>query len=611
MGGYVDANGYFHDDSGYGTWYAGNMDPAAALQQHENATGAQFGGGDAGANLSTPYQQLSAPTQSSPNITSTSGAAAPTTNTNTSGANSATDPARFSAPTKPIRLRNMSTGQEITFQAGQYTAQQIDAPYLRNGWTPVNDNGDPYTIVPFEGGQMFFDPETGEAQPLNVLMGGEWGDNQKEAVERFKQDPLYQQTYSSWQYWKDHGKHGPPPNQPPQTPGPTTPPPPPGTPTPTTNVATPSSPGNPLPSTGGVGNATTNPNNVQLPDDWQDILKFLTNTALNRSLGSNGLIDLATGQLTNAQNRVNQIDAKGSTIDQFITSMMDATKSNDQWRNDIINQMLFQHPDASGNLTPGLLNTANQLLSKVDEAPGMSPEGKAAMMQQLNKDIPGQFDDALSSAYSELSRRGALGGELPGSQADLSRTLAPIYAARSSAYSNAQSQGILANENLKIQQQLSNRSNAVNTLGQLGGLIGTMGSIYDPTKYAALTQGGINAQTSLINAGTSALGAGTDAVNAATGAYTAGNQPLSTAAQTGGALAANQPTSFKNLLMSSLFSTGLSNSSGIIDLLKKIPWGKVIGAAGGTDDPSGNAFNFDNLDWGKGLGSIDWNNIQF
>ncbi len=426
--------------------------------------------------------------------------------------------------------------------------------------------------------------------------------------------------------------------------------------------------GGPLPSTGGIGNFTSTTGNT-VPNNWQDLLKYLTNAGLNRSLGSNGLIDLATGQLNQANSRLtNTIDPRLSTVDQFISSLTKQAGSTNTWRNDVLNQMLYQQPGGGpgaidtakalaakvnapvsydqnlSNVTgqsvdmanqifanankpvqydPNLsavtgqsVDMANQLFAHRDEQPGFTPEGRAALRLNQTEAIPAQFNDALSGAYTELARRGALGGELPGSQEDLTRILAPIYGQRAAAYSGINANNILAEEKLKQEQLQQNRGLASTAVGQvqnagnlilggdaqaiqqkianmqaqqaatgqvqkagdliLGGdqqaiqqqianmtagqggantlqqLMATLGGIYDPNKVNNDIISAINSGTGIVNAGTSGLEAGNQTINSAIAGYGAGNQPLQTAAQTGSSLAENQPTSVKNLLLSAL-----------------------------------------------------------
>lgn len=594
-----------------GTGVVWSNDPGAtyaqAAQAEADRTGATIG--PAGPQQFTP--QLSG--------TNTGGAPSQRANANTTtpGGNNIL---KFKMPDGSIQTISV-TQADVTGQASTQLQQLI-----RQGGMPIDPNtGRPMQPGPFVNGGQLWQSSQGLV-PLNVTAGFGWLPGQQQAIANLQGT---QPTTGN-----PTGVPGPPLNiyQPPGIDTSQTAP---------VNVS--------APTTGGMGNfitpaGTPDPlTNLSPSSSWQTILSTLMNAGLNKSAGSNNLIDLATNQLTNAQNTANSIYGQEGTVNDFIKSMIDQANQASTTRDTGIQTILQNIGNGQGGtgllqnastllnnlmagsttgnqpgnvqFDPAVANAANNAIAAAQQlvtqgqggysattTPGLSPAAQSALGIQLTQGIPAQFNGALSQALSQLQASGALGGATPGSQEDLTRVLAPIYAGQAAAYSNANTQGILQNAQLQaqqlqqardlgagainsesgaantinsqdalaIQQLLSNRSNANNLINSMNSLIGTFGNIYNPTQGNTLASSGIGDLINLINSGTNALNTGNNAVNAATGAYAAGNQPLATATSAGQTFAQNSPASFANLLLSALLSTGAANAGGIAKWLQGI-----------------------------------------
>lgn len=75
-------------------------------------------------------------------------------------------------------------GETRTLDPGDHVG--IDS-LTRTGWVPLNSNGNAFKIMNWKGGQMFIDPDTGQASPLNVLLGGPWLPEQMAEMPAFNQ----------------------------------------------------------------------------------------------------------------------------------------------------------------------------------------------------------------------------------------------------------------------------------------------------------------------------------------------------------------------------------------------------------------------------------------
>lgn len=75
-------------------------------------------------------------------------------------------------------------GQTVRVDAGNY--QEVDR-LTRSGWLPLNQQGNPYQVASYKGGQMFYDPDRQQWMPVNVLLGGGWLDVQRTEMPNFLQ----------------------------------------------------------------------------------------------------------------------------------------------------------------------------------------------------------------------------------------------------------------------------------------------------------------------------------------------------------------------------------------------------------------------------------------
>lgn len=309
------------------------------------------------------------------------------------------------------------------------------------------------------------------------------------------------------------------------------------------------SPGSPTGNTGSPGPTTGIPGiDTTVPNNAKDVYKMLLEALLKRTAGADAL----------SQAGVDFFGQMGRLGDQSAAQ-----------RDRFINE-----------LYPGIRDTISSFMANKDKAEGLSPEGKAALRQQLNEGIPDRFNQAAQALSTDLLRRGADTGQMPGSTGDIVRGYAPLYAARAGEYSKANRDVVLQDEAQKLQSLLANRQLASNAVGQGTGLTATLGSIYNPNQYYNTGLGGLQAGISGFGAGTQGLGVG---------------------AGLAGGLADLEPTSFKNILLASLLGTSvgglttiLSNPAKIADAAKKVGMsvvdfiaflGSIFGGKTGVGEP--------------------------
>jgi hypothetical protein len=185
----------------------------------------------------------------------------------------------------------------------------------------------------------------------------------------------------------------------------------------------------------------------------------------------------------------------------------------------------------------GLQDALKRQLGLVDEERGFSPQGRAAMNLELTRNIPHQYNQAAEAMRVELRRRGALGGETPGSRGDIMRGMAPLQAAREQARSTARSQMIMADEAQRLQSLLANRGLAgqalqtgVSQMGVGTQLLGTTAQAMSPQSLTQLLstvsgaenpQGWANLALQARGLGQQAFGMGTESERVSQGALDA------------------------------------------------------------------------------------------
>lgn len=195
-----------------------------------------------------------------------------------------------------------------------------------------------------------------------------------------------------------------------------------------------------------------------------------------------------------------------------------------------------------------------------DEAQGLSPQAKQALYLTRTRDIPEQFQNAAMALKTEMSRRGALSNELPASGGDLVRAFGPLYAAQNRAFSDANIDTILADEEMKKFNRTQNLQFGGQGAAGLAGLMGQVGDIYDPSPFIA---GAGNGLMGLIDA------------------FRSGDAPLNAAINAAGGRGDLEDGSFMSLLKSSLLSTGLAQLPALLELIKNGGNGGGNGGGGG------------------------------
>lgn len=364
---------------------------------------------------------------------------------------------------------------------------------LQNGWEAVGDDGGKLNATSFGGGWLI------DGVPINAALTGEMTQEQADALRAgglWGPNAAGARITANGGMPAGHDAGG-------------------GR---TTSGGTTSGGGTTGGNTGGIPGIDST-----VPDNARDVYKQLLEAILKRTSGADALSKAGIDFFDRANARGDQTAAKR---DQYING-----------------------------LYPGMKDTLDYFMANKDKAEGLSPEGRSALRLQLNEGIPERFNQAAQSMNTELLRRGADTGQMPGSQGDIVRGFAPLYAARAGEYSKANRDVILQDEQQKLQSLLANRQLASQAVGQGTGLTGTLGQIYNPNADYNTGLGGLNAGI---------------------GGFGAGTQGLGVASGLAGGLADLEPTSFRNLLLASLLSAG---SNGLGDILS--------GAAGGAGGVGG------------------------
>jgi hypothetical protein len=488
---------YYNDPSGLGSWWTDEgQDPAAALQgwqdsaninvdqglvdslQKQGYTTTGLVGLKEGESVTQARARLglpaTAPGTSSAKTTSTLAqpqAQVDPTQTTTGGAGSPWP----GAGVGQLTLRNAQTGETQVIDAAEH--DQIMQLTNSGDWVPLNANGNPYTVIPFQGGQMFFEPDTGEAVPLNVLLGGSWTPEQQQAMEAFKQDPTYQQTRQSYEYWhnpdgsfKPHeGETAPPGVNTGQPAGGGTVGQPGGgggtavSPTGTTGVQG----GNTYP--GFAGNVT--PVQGNMPIDT--LVKTLINNVYSKIQGAEQLF----GNINDfAKNLTDRLNSDAGLRDQALEMLKDPSVF-EQSLKDSVGALQKQQNELVGRTFEPAIGQVNRTIGR--ENAGLSPEAKAAMISASKENAAAGYGSAAEQLKTMLASRGAYGGQEPGSVGDIVREFSPLLAARENAVSEGQRATTMADEAARQK----NREAALQAAGLSGQLMGQVGQIYDPTKY--------------------------------------------------------------------------------------------------------------------------------
>lgn len=284
-----------------------------------------------------------------------------------------------------------------------------------------------------------------------------------------------------------------------------------------------------------------------------------TGELIKALLGRTGMTDsLAAGFINNLYPSLGQLAGDTAT-----------------WRNDILNQFIFGEPE-----TPGMMQTLKDMLAKRNEATGLTAQTKAALNSQAMDQIPQRYNAASSALKTELARRGAVGNQMPGSMGDILRGYEPLMNEREMARAEAERAGIFANENAMQTSLQQNRQNALSASGLMGGMVNTLGQIYNPNPIIQQMMG--------------AGGLGLSALNSTTGSY-------DTMANMLNAQAGNQQASLGQIALASLISSlaggGSAGGGAIGAIINKIPWDKIFGGGGtdntGTDTGNGQGGPYD------------------
>lgn len=158
------------------------------------------------------------------------------------------------------------------------------------------------------------------------------------------------------------------------------------------------------------------------------------------------------------------------------------------------------------------------------ETEGLSPQAMAALRAQAIEGTAGAYDDALSRAVVNLSRRGMLTGATAAG-GDAARLFGGVYAQKAQAKADALRKTTLADEQARRENWVQNRQWNLNRRGLLleglrGGLQGQLGGIgtgsalynviagaYDPTKYTGAYNVATQGQLGALSQGTQSIAA--------------------------------------------------------------------------------------------------------
>lgn len=364
------------------------------------------------------------------------------------------------------------------------TAAQVDA-LTRNGWVPTTPDGSTYTTLDFMGGQVFFNPDTGTAEPLNVVMGQPLTSDQATAMEQLKQDPMFQQTFQSWQYWnKQNGGTGEPvpygtngyPGPAVTGPGGTgTPPnteaPPPGQyGGPGTGTTSTGTPGPGVPVTNGAGKGGASPITVT-GNDFQKQLQTMINNVYAKMPGAETMFGNAANF---AQTLMNVVGNDRTKRDQLVASLQNPGEFESGLRQMVTDLRHQQDTQVSRTLEPAMGEIASTIGR---ENTGLSPAAQAALYGGAKENAARGYAQSAEQLKSMLASRGAYGGDMPGSEGDIVRGFSPLLAARENAVADANRQAVMADETMRQQ----NRAAGLQAAGLSGSLMGTLGSIYNPS----------------------------------------------------------------------------------------------------------------------------------
>lgn len=331
---------------------------------------------------------------------------------------------------------------------------------LSSGGQFLDPRGNPYRVTDFRGGKLY------NNLPLNVIMGQGWLPGQREAL-------------------RAAGLYMDPAAQIPNTPNLTG-----------------------LPGQQNAPNPT-----LTAPNNADDLMRFISQYALDRTQKLDPLYDRTVGMLDSLSNRFN-----------------DMTSRQDQ----LVQQL-------SGKYLDPLMD----IIGRMNTSEGLSPDALSAMRSEATSNIPAQYEAAARALRTQLLQRGAIGSaDMPASEGDIIRNFAPLEQARLEAVSGANRQTIMADEMEKKRTLDLNRSRGQDAASQLMQGVGQLADIYNPLPYGQLAQ---NAQTGALNA------------------FGAQNVPISQMLTAGGTLADMEPGSFKNILLASLLSNLGGGGGGILD----------------------------------------------
>lgn len=205
-----------------------------------------------------------------------------------------------------------------------------------------------------------------------------------------------------------------------------------------------------------------------------------------------------------------------------------------------------------GKIMPGV----ESAIGTMNQATGLSPEGMAALRLQATEGPERAYQEQVQQLKTELGRRGALGGQMPGDANAILGGYAPLMTARDSTRSNLLSQAILADEQRKFDTLGLNRQTAASFANLAGGLAPAMKQAFSPSPFLGASEAGLGGLFNTINAGTAS-----------------GFEGLNTASRLAGTLGEMQPASFKNTLLSALMGTGLSTLTSYLDSVLNKPKG--------------------------------------
>lgn len=207
-------------------------------------------------------------------------------------------------------------------------------------------------------------------------------------------------------------------------------------------------------------------------------------------------------------------------------------------------------PQAGGG--SGLQGAIESALAGMNDNPGFSPEGQAALRLQATEQPQRDYQSQVQTLKEQLGQRGAYGGgDTPGDLGAIVSGYAPLLTSRDQTRSGLLQNAILQTEQRKFDTLGLNRSTAASMAGIGAGLTTGLGNVYNPGEFLTSSNSALGNILNTVNSGTNA---------GFTGINQAGN--------IGGTLADLQPASFSNILKSALIGTG-------VDAAKNIDWGKV------------------------------------